>query len=795
VRPTTIFVLLMSLPCLCLAPAPRAQAQNKEKLVDQLKHLNVTLLSDRPREQLSQMLARHAQGRLEAANHRSSLEWEQIRSREQWEAYRHKRLEALRASLGQFPVVPGDLHVRVTRTLPGAEFQIENLLFESRPGLWVSANLYLPDPLRESMPGILLCHSHHNPKTQGELQDMGMTWARLGCMVLVMDQLGHGERRQHPFVSAQDYSSPFPIGRQDYHFRYNTGIQLHLVGDSLMGWMVWDLWRGVDLLLSRRGIDPNRIILMGSVAGGGDPAAVAAALDERISAAIPFNFGGPQPETVYPLPADAENSFNYAGSGGWESTRNLRLSCRDGFLPWIIGGGIAPRHLIYAHEFSWDQEHDPVWRRFKKIYTDFYAQPDSLDYTHGFGVLQGQPPQASHCNNIGPAHRERIHSALKRWFNIPASPVDEYQKRLPAADLSCMTEEAFRELKPLELHELTSRLADERVGHARMEVNQLTPVARLTRLQDKWQSLLGPVQPGKGLVLRVPKNLKGSDGLEVERIVLETEPGILIPLVILRSGGQQAPAPIVLGIAQSGKAGFLRERTELVAKLLMGGVAICLPDLRGTGETSPGNSRGRESADTSISSTELMLGETLVGARLRDLRTVLRFLGSHPDLDPRRVAVWGDSFAAANPPGRDLRIPLGVTEEPSLSEPLGGLMALLTALYEKQVRAVYVRGGLTGFESVLHSQFCSLPHDVVIPGVLMAGDLCDVAAALAPRPVRLEGLVDGLNRRTDLQTVLSTYEPALRSYKAASTAKQLVLSNPASDTAVAHWILECVRGK
>ena len=123
--------------------------------------------------------------------------------------------------------------------------------------MWVTANLYRPEPLRESMPGILLCHSHHNPKTQGELQDMGMTWARLGCMVLVMDQLGHGERRQHPFVSAQSYSGQFPVGRQDYHFRYNTGIQLHLIGDSLVGWMVWDLWRGVDLLLSRQGIDPG----------------------------------------------------------------------------------------------------------------------------------------------------------------------------------------------------------------------------------------------------------------------------------------------------------------------------------------------------------------------------------------------------------------------------------------------------------------------------------------------------------------------------------------------------------
>ena len=116
------------------------------------------------------------------------------------------------------------------------------------------------------------------PRSQGELQDMGMTWARQGYLVLVMDQLGHGERRQHPFRSAADYAGPFEVNRQDYYFRYNLGIQLQLIGDSLMGWMVWDLRRGVDLLLSRPGIDPANIILMGSVAGGGDPAAVAAAL-------------------------------------------------------------------------------------------------------------------------------------------------------------------------------------------------------------------------------------------------------------------------------------------------------------------------------------------------------------------------------------------------------------------------------------------------------------------------------------------------------------------------------------
>ena len=53
---------------------------------------------------------------------------------------------------------------------------------------------------------------------------------------------------------------------------------------------------------------------------------------------------------------------------------------------------------------------------------------------------------------------------------------------------------------------------------------------------------------------------------------------------------------------------------------------------------------------------------------------------------------------------------------------------------------------ITGFESLLQSPFYYVPHDALIPGALTAGDLCDVAAALAPRPLRMEGLDDGLDR-------------------------------------------------
>ena len=141
-----------------------------------------------------------------------------------------------------------------------------------------------------------------------------------------------------------------------------------------------------------------------------------------------------------------------------------------------------------------------------------------------------------------------------------------------------------------------------------------------------------------------------------------------------------------------------------------------------------------------------MLGQTLLGSRLRDLRSVLRYLRTRPDLDPARFALWGDSFAPVNPP--DLRDPLlGEGEPPNQSEPLGGLLALLGALYEEGIAVVAARNTLPGYLSVLADAYCYVPHDAIVPGALTAGDLCDIAAALAPRPLRIEGLVDGRNRR------------------------------------------------
>jgi hypothetical protein len=184
-----------------------------------------------------------------------------------------------------------------------------------------------------------------------------------------------------------------------------------------------------------------------------------------------------------------------------------------------------------------------------------------------------------------------------------------------------------------------------------------------------------------------------------------------------------------------------------------------------------------------------MLGQTLPGARLRDLRSVLRHLRQRPDLDAGRIALWGDALIPANPSDRDWKVPHGVAGRPATAEPLGGLLALLGGLFEEEIRAVLVHGGLGSYLSALDGPFCYVPHDAVIPGVLAVGDMSDLAAALAPRPLRMEAMVDGLNRALSAAALDATFAPARTAYRAAEAHQQFVLrSQEASLLEAADWL-------
>ena len=762
-----------------------------EELTAELTQLadSVTTPSEQPT--LASQLPDYVNRLRRRHNQASSEAWAAINSRDDWQRFRDDKLARLRQSLGQPspPTEPLTIAVRRQYADPAQRFVVENIVYRSRPNVWVTANLYRPTKTVTSAPGIVISHAHHTPKDHAELQAMGMTWAQAGCYVLIPDHFGHGERRQHPFVSAESFAGNFRVSRQDYYFRYDSGIKLHMLGESLMGWLAWDLSRAVDCLLQQPGIDSKKIILLGAVAGGGDPCAVAAALDERIAAAVPFNFGGPQPETVYPLPEDAPSSFNYAGSGSWESTRNLSNSTAAGFMPWVIVGSLAPRRLVYGHEFRWDQERDPVWQRLQTIY-QFYDVPEHLDFTHGRGELRGQAPEATHCTHIGAVHRQRIHEAFRRWFQIDVRPEDEILEPLPVEALRCLQVKANADtqLTSVTFESMARKLL---AGMRRMLANQ--PVAEYRQqLQQLWLQVLTPAGPSNVPQLStettpVQRRTVSASTVRVESVTLSSEDGLKIPLVLLwpKQADTSKKLPMVLAIRTSGRVQQLRQQAPEIAGLLAAGHAVCICEVRGTSAGQAG--RGRTSAATSLSSNLLMLGDPLVAGQLRDLRTVWTWLRTQPEIDAQRMQVWGDSRSTTVTAETDRVVPRDDDAlVPPAVEPAACLLALLVSLYEDSVQSLCLSGGLSNFRSALGPTQIRLPHDCVLPGIFRAGDIEELIVQAAERmPVRCESFVDGRNRSMTPKA-LEEYAAQLKSLRSSDSQLNLTISQ---DSQAVDWLL------
>jgi hypothetical protein len=179
----------------------------------------------------------------------------------------------------------------------------------------------------------------------------------------------------------------------------------------------------------------------------------------------------------------------------------------------------------------------------------------------------------------------------------------------------------------------------------------------------------------------------------------------------------------------------------------------------------------------------------MLASQLLDLRVVLDYLSRRSELDGKRLALWGEGFARANLPNQNVAVPLDV-EQPHQAEPLGGILAALAPAFHSDIAAVVVRGGLVSYHSLLDSPFCCVPHDAVV-FLGKEGDLPLAYAALSPRPLRLEGLVDGVNRRVTDKGLRQALGPVRDSYARLKAEGNLHLSEAiASDAELADWLLK-----
>jgi len=251
------------------------------------------------------------------------------------------------------------------------------------------------------------------------------------------------------------------------------------------------------------------------------------------------------------------------------------------------------------------------------------------------------------------------------------------------------------------------------------------------------------------------REVKGA--VTIVRGIIQTDRQIQLPIVMLLPTGVPNP-PLVVAVAREGKDAFLRDRAPDLAKLIQAGIAIALPDLRGCGETRPGTDRGRTSQLTSLSATAQMLDETLLETQVRDLRTVIALLVKQDQFAKSVLALWGESFTPAN--GDDIRldVPWDADPLPTFADPWAGLVTMFTAAMTNRVDCLNIRGGLTAYQTMLEGPFFYLPHDCIMPGMLLNCDLPELANGSRTKYLRLEAMVDALTRLVPREQVAKNYK-------------------------------------
>src|SRR5579884_2988039 len=112
------------------------------------------------------------------------------------------------AAIGGLPEDDSPLEPEHLGTLAGDGFDVEKLIFQSLPRVYVTANLYRPRRLFGPTGAVLfLCGHAEAAKTYPEYQAVCQRLARNGLVVLAMDPIGQGEE-----ACTKALSSPSSIG-------------------------------------------------------------------------------------------------------------------------------------------------------------------------------------------------------------------------------------------------------------------------------------------------------------------------------------------------------------------------------------------------------------------------------------------------------------------------------------------------------------------------------------------------------------------------------------------------------
>jgi dienelactone hydrolase len=513
-----------------------------------------------------------------------------LQSLEDWQNKLPRYRREYMHMLGLWPVPEKTpLHATVTGSLNGEGYAVDMIHFQSRPGLYVTGNLYRPAraPSGERLPAVLYVCGHSYQGRSGNktaYQSHGIWFARHGYVCLVIDSLQLGE------IAALHHGT-YRENRWSWHSR----------GYTPAGVECWNGVRAIDYLTSRPDVDPTRLAVTG-ISGGGAATFWIAAADERARVAVPVS-------GMADLPSYINN-------------RVINGHCDCMFLyntfrwPWTrIASLIAPRSQLFVNS-----DEDPIFpmdanerviNRLERVYS-LYGRSDHVDAVVSIG---------------GHAYRQDIRQAAYRFINLNLKN-DARTVRDGEEDL--ITGERDNQVYPIAIDRLRVFPKDEDIPSDELNTTideHFVPLAEVAVPEPgdfgSWKSsLLNELRRVTfgSFPDRIPparaRDERQADGAQR----LETEPGIEIPLRAIKpilDPGQVKR--VLLGISHGSDKDSLRILLEQHAR---DGDARFVCEPRGVGAT-----RWTEKNPPNyVRRSHLLLGQTEDTGRVRDVIAVARFL-------------------------------------------------------------------------------------------------------------------------------------------------------------------------
>ncbi len=523
--------------------------------------------------------------------------FESTSTREEWEAIRPRLKAELFQMLGLWPVPERTpLHATITGTLEReGVVVIEKLHFQSRPGLYVTGNLYRPKDVQGKLPGILYVCGHLGRGRDGNktaFQDHGMWFARNGYVALLIDTLQLGE------VAGV------------HHGTYNLGRWWwQAVGYTPAGVECWNGIRAIDYLLTRPDVDPARIGVTG-ISGGGAATFWIAAADDRVAVAAPTSgMSDLESYVAHKIINGHCDCMFLVNTYRWEWT--------------TIAAMIAPRPLLFANS-----DHDTIFpmdgnNRIIARLRNFYGM---LGHT---GLL------AEHVSFGGHDYRPDLRIAIFQWMNKhlkdnPDRVQDAADPPIDGKRLRVFTEDK----------DLPADARNARIDETFVERAVVSPPA-----PERWTEF----KAGRLAALRAVSFRTFPDRIPPARVLrresrptrgepartwtwLGTEPGIEIAVLDLRSVQKSAKRGTLIVLNE----GESPDKVPVWAHPLVGDDAVVSLAPRGVGPTA----WDEKSPPNYVARSHALLGRTVDEGRVWDAAAVLRWLADDPE-SPRTWRIAG----------------------------------------------------------------------------------------------------------------------------------------------------------